>query len=43
MAEHAQQMNNYLIKNLSLTPFEYDELWSMVKKIEQRFILMDNA
>ncbi len=29
IAEHAQQMNNYFIKNLSLTPFECDELWGM--------------
>jgi transposase-like protein len=32
MAEHAEHMNDYLIKNLELTPFECDELWSMVKK-----------
>ncbi len=32
MAEHAEQMNNYLIENLGLTPFECDELWSIVKK-----------
>jgi hypothetical protein len=32
MAEHAEEMNEYLIKNLGLTPFECDELWSFVKK-----------
>ena len=32
MAEHAELMNDYLIKNVGLTPFECDELWSMVKK-----------
>jgi len=32
MAEHAEEMNDYLIRNLDLTPFECDELWSVVKK-----------
>ncbi|HDS59370.1 MAG TPA: hypothetical protein ENN54_03645 [Thermoplasmatales archaeon] len=32
MAEHAELMNEYLIENLGLSPFECDELWSMVKK-----------
>jgi len=32
MAEHAEKMNEYLIKNIGLTPFECDELWSFVKK-----------
>nr|QNO53618.1 hypothetical protein NGENPBHE_00018 [Methanosarcinales archaeon ANME-1 ERB6] len=32
MAEHAEEMNGYLIKNIGLTPFECDELWSFVKK-----------
>jgi transposase-like protein len=36
MAEHAEQMNNYLIKNLSLTPLECDELWSTIKKNRKR-------
>jgi hypothetical protein len=31
MAEHAEKMNEYLIKNIGLTPFECDELWSFVK------------
>jgi hypothetical protein len=35
MAEHAEQMNEYLIKNLGLTSFECDELWSIVKKTEK--------
>lgn len=32
MAEHAERMNDYLIENLRLTPFECDEFWSFVKK-----------
>jgi len=36
MAEHAELMNEYLIKNLGLSPFECDELWSMVKKNRKR-------
>ena len=32
MAEHAEEMNEYLIKTLRLTPLECDELWSFVKK-----------
>ena len=32
MAEHAEQMNDYLIRDVGLTPFECDELWGMVKK-----------
>lgn len=32
IAEHAEQMNEYLIHNLGLTPFECDELWSTIKK-----------
>lgn len=36
MAEHAEQMNDYLIKNLGLTPFECDELWDFVKKNKRK-------
>ena len=36
MAEHAKEMNDYLIRNLDLTPFECDELWSVVKKNRKR-------
>jgi hypothetical protein len=36
MAEHAEQMNEYLIENLGLSPFECDELWSVVKKNRKR-------
>ena len=36
MAEHAELMNDYLIQNLDLTPFECDELWSTVKKNRRR-------
>ena len=32
LAEHAERMNAYFIKELKLTPFECDELWSMIKK-----------
>ncbi len=32
VAEHAEKMNDYLIKNLDLTPFECDEFWSTIKK-----------
>ena len=39
MAEHAEQMNKYLIRNLGLTPFECDELWSVVKKNRKRLSL----
>ncbi len=36
MAEHAERMNDYLIENLELTPFECDEFWSFVKKNRRR-------
>lgn len=36
MAEHAEEVNNYLIRDLGLTPFECDELWSTVKKNRRR-------
>ena len=39
MAEHAEQMNKYLISNLGLTPFECDELWSVVKKNRKKLSL----
>ena len=39
MAEHAEQMNKYLIRNLGLTPFECDELWSIVKKNRKKLSL----
>jgi transposase-like protein len=32
VAEHAERMNDFLIRDLKLTPFECDEFWSMVKK-----------
>jgi transposase-like protein len=32
MAEHAQKMNQYLIKNLNLSQYECDEFWTFVKK-----------
>ena len=30
--KHAEEMNGYLTENLGRTPFEYDKLWSAVKK-----------
>lgn len=32
MAEHAAEMNKYLIKTLGLSPLECDELWSNAQK-----------
>ena len=32
MAEHATEMNEYLIKTLGLTSLECDELWSNIQK-----------
>jgi hypothetical protein len=36
MAEHAQNMNAYLIKNLNLSQYECDEFWTFVKKKRKR-------
>jgi hypothetical protein len=36
MAEHAQKMNAYLIKNLNLSQYECDEFWTFVKKKRKR-------
>lgn len=36
VAEHAEQMNDYLINNLDLTPFECDEFWTTIKKNRRR-------
>jgi transposase-like protein len=36
MAEHATEVNDYLMKNLGLSQFECDELWSFVKKKRKR-------
>lgn len=36
MAEHAEQLNDYLIQNLGLSQLECDELWSTVKKNRKR-------
>jgi len=35
MAEHASEMNEYLIQTLGLTPLECDEICSFVKKIKK--------
>ena len=34
LAEHAEMMNDYLIQNVGLTPFECDEFWSIIKTKE---------
>jgi len=39
MAEHAEVMNDYLIRNLELTPCECDELWSFVKKNKRKLTI----
>ena len=36
MAEHAKSMNEYLIKNLKLTPTECDEFWTFLKKSKRK-------
>jgi len=37
MAIHAETMNEYLIKNLILTPVECDEMWTFVKKNKRKW------
>ncbi|MDR1993560.1 MAG: hypothetical protein LBQ98_08745, partial [Nitrososphaerota archaeon] len=32
MAEHAQSVNDYLIKDLGLSQYECDEIWTHIKK-----------
>jgi len=32
MAEHATKVNDYLMKNVGLSQFECDELWTFIKK-----------
>ena len=32
MAEHAAKVNDYLMKNLGLSQYECDELWTFIKK-----------
>ncbi len=34
MAEHAAKVNDYLMKNVDLSQYKCDELWSFVKKRE---------
>jgi transposase-like protein len=36
MAEHTEQVNTYLMKNLGLSQFECDELWTFIKKKKKR-------
>jgi hypothetical protein len=39
LAEHAQEVNETLIRNLGLGQFELDELWTTVKKNRRRLSL----
>jgi hypothetical protein len=39
LAEHAEELNEYFIHDVGLTPFECDELWTMVKKNRRRLSL----
>jgi transposase-like protein len=39
MAEHAAEVNEMLIQNLSLGQYELDELWSTIKKSRQKLSL----
>ena len=32
MAEHATELNDYLIKDIGLSQFECDEIWTFIKK-----------
>jgi hypothetical protein len=32
MAEHAAELNDYLIKNLGFSQYECDEIWTFIKK-----------
>jgi hypothetical protein len=32
LAEHAEDLNDYIIHAVGLTPFECSELWTMVRK-----------
>ncbi len=40
MAEHADDMNGYLLHDVGLTTFECDELWSFVKKKRRKLSVM---
>jgi hypothetical protein len=39
LAEHAQEVNETLIKELGLGQFELDELWTTIKKNRKRLSL----
>jgi sugar-specific transcriptional regulator TrmB len=39
LAEHAEQVNKTLLRNLNLTQYEMDELWTMVKKNRKKLSL----
>jgi hypothetical protein len=36
LAIHAEAMTQFLLKNVELSPFEVDELWSTVKKNKRK-------
>jgi len=36
MAEHATELNAYLIKDVGLSQFECDEIWKFIKKKKRR-------
>ena len=36
LAEHAEQMTNFLVHDLGLSAYEVDELWTTVKKNKRR-------
>jgi transposase-like protein len=36
MAEHATELNDYLIKDLGLSQYECDEIWMFIKKKKRR-------
>jgi hypothetical protein len=37
MAEHATKVNDYLMKNVGLSQFECDEIWTFVKKKRKHY------
>ena len=39
LAEHAREMNEFLIQDVKLSPIECDELWTFVKKKKRKLTL----
>jgi hypothetical protein len=39
MAEHAEQVNRTLLRNLDLSQYEMDKLWTTVKKNRRKLSL----